>query len=543
MAITRLYPDQYLPETVCILAKTGFIQGDHDYFLADSSTAYLSYINSVKIDQNSDFSYIGSSRLIRYNGNAEDIVASGCDYVAWRNTNFSDKWWFGYVENVIYVNPNMTHIQISVDVIATFIYDIDLGSQFCKRMITPTDGIAEWLDDENLPCPEYVYHNWNHPVITGVAGGRLDDFAVAVAGFGLDIPVASFDGLPYSGNIDIFSNPGDLYTTLMDYNNNEEASVYSVYAIPKFAVGGDGKLFSQSLTWGDVTVSKIVYGGAFPAITPADQSAWTANNYKMYTYPFNCLYVTNNNGNSAYFKYEYFDDQQPKFLCACNHVFPITPRIYPVNYEGSESNRRGINDNYAFDLGDMPQIGYMGNGYDAWISSHGTAMRMEMVGAILQTALSYYAAGQGGEGVAAVTNTVTSTALSQIARHQMAQHTPPRSLSNNVAHNSFMTIGDTGTYGPTFAQATIPQHVAKQYDDYLSIYGYAVNRVMPINLFGDRRPLFNYYETQNAHISANIPMIYARQIEQLFNEGIRFWYNPAKIGDFSDANLKENSLH
>lgn len=67
-----------------------------------------------------------------------DDIAS-CNYIMWQNANYSDKWYYAFILEIKYINPNLSEIIYDLDVIQTYMFDIewkpsqierDMGKQF-----------------------------------------------------------------------------------------------------------------------------------------------------------------------------------------------------------------------------------------------------------------------------------------------------------------------------------------------------------------------------------------------------------------------------
>lgn len=552
MAIGSLYPQSFIPNDKCIVASTGFGAGDQNFYFAASKSAYYSYIQSKAIDSQSNFSYIAQDKAIRYPANAEDLINAGADYIAYTNRNFNGQDWFGFITKIEYINPNLSLIHFKIDVVSTFLYDINVGSQYVRRRTPATDNYGEWMNDESFPVSEYIYSDWQYPTIER-NGGKLNEFAVAICGYAA--PDASFsiiDGVPFSGAIFIRNDPTEMQETLQYFNEDGSRHIYSIYLIPKCASSTGNVLNPDTITRAnafDVPINRLTPGDGWIAYYPQDNNGWIPNNYKMYLYPYTALYVCNNLGKSQLYKYENFRGD-PQGGVLVNHLYPVTPTFYPKNYLNSENNWLGYNTDFGFDLGSMPQLGYASSSYNAWSSSNETAMKMELLASVIGGTVATGAAVAMGNpaGIAkAATGAATGvvgTVVSQQIAQEKALHAAPNIHTAASMGNTALIIGalEKG-YGPRLAKAQIPQYLAKQYDDFFSMFGYKIELTLNVNLFQYRRPLFDYIETVGCHLDAKCPVEYARELEQLFDAGIRLWYDPEQIGNFSEANLKANSLH
>ena len=65
-----------------------------------------------------------------------------CNYIMWQNANYSDKWYYAFILQIKYINPNTCEIIYDLDVIQTYMFDIewkpsqierDMGKQFDRN--------------------------------------------------------------------------------------------------------------------------------------------------------------------------------------------------------------------------------------------------------------------------------------------------------------------------------------------------------------------------------------------------------------------------
>ena len=48
-----------------------------------------------------------------------------CNYIMWQNANYSDKWYYAFILQIKYINPNTCEIIYDLDVIQTYMFDIE----------------------------------------------------------------------------------------------------------------------------------------------------------------------------------------------------------------------------------------------------------------------------------------------------------------------------------------------------------------------------------------------------------------------------------
>lgn len=77
----------------------------------------------------------------------------------------------------------------------------------------------------------------------------------------------------------------------------------------------------------------------------------------------------------------------------------------------------------------------------------------------------------------------------------------------------------------------ITKNYASMIDDYFTMYGYAVRNTLTPNM--NARPNFTYVKTKGCIVHCNCPAEDARAIEEMFDNGIRFWKNHNNIGNYN----------
>ena len=68
-------------------------------------------------------------------------------------------------------------------------------------------------------------------------------------------------------------------------------------------------------------------------------------------------------------------------------------------------------------------------------------------------------------------------------------------------------------------------------DDYFTMFGYAVRQIGVPNM--NARPYFTYVKTVGCTVHGNMPSDHAKQIEQIFDKGVRFWKSVDNIGNYN----------
>lgn len=82
-----------------------------------------------------------------------------CNYIAYKNTSFENKWFYGFITNIEYVSNDVTNIYFSEDVLQTWMFDYTLNPCFVAREHTLDDTIGSNIQPENLELGPYIYEN------------------------------------------------------------------------------------------------------------------------------------------------------------------------------------------------------------------------------------------------------------------------------------------------------------------------------------------------------------------------------------------------
>ena len=79
-------------------------------------------------------------------------------------------------------------------------------------------------------------------------------------------------------------------------------------------------------------------------------------------------------------------------------------------------------------------------------------------------------------------------------------------------------------------RASITAEYAKCIDDYFTLYGYGVKRLMKPVL--NARPHWTYIKTVDATITGSVPCDDMKRIIEIFDSGITVWMNGAEVGHY-----------
>ena len=89
----------------------------------------------------------------------------------------------------------------------------------------------------------------------------------------------------------------------------------------------------------------------------------------------------------------------------------------------------------------------------------------------------------------------------------------------------------SGNKGFRIFEKCITKNYAQMIDDYFTAFGYAVRNVGTPNM--NARPHWTYVKTVDCLVHGNLPSEDGGIIENIFNNGVRFWKNHTEIGNYS----------
>lgn len=447
----------------------------------------------------------------------------GCGYMRYKNTSFENKWIYAFVTNVEYINNEVTEVYFSIDPVMTWIGDYTLGQCFVEREHTLSDNIGEHLIDEGLSVGDYVVNN----VDTITPFSPVLIIGASVKNDGQSTDLVNVDGAVYYGNmvsgLDYQSyslrSTTDVQNALAHIANivdkSKKDAVISMRIVPAFCA----PIPNANPLGSDLTVNN---GGTFAsqyAVTQLD--GYTPANKKMLSYPYIKYEVINGEGSANEYRLELFANAlTPSFMYRGVSFDNCEVMLIPQGYRDA-----GLNLLYdeAMVMRDFPQASFDIDQYKAYLAqltSGGGWLNIagSLIGDLTQAA-------KGDTGGAAMG--LLGQAMDLLRDNIYYESLPPAVKGTSNA-NIMAAMGVKSFIG---YHKSIMSERAQSIDRYFSMYGYRVNMVKTPSC--NNRPQWTYVKTSGCIVHGNIPASAAREIEAAFNRGIRFWANPANIGNYS----------
>lgn len=479
------------------------------------------------------------------------------NYMRYRNDNFENKWFYAFVKQVEYINNNTVDVYYDIDVMQTWALDYNLLQCFVERQHTVTDEIGEHTVPENIE--HGPYYDTPLPVSSGTQIGNVKyeytpavclittfdatgDYADGTMIYGRFAQGNIYSGLFYTIWQLTAGNIAAINQTLATIAGNDITSTTSVgvveigsLKIPRFLADGVVALFM--LPW---EFASGVTAGAVPDHLLGFDirtngsyliGSYRPRNKKLLCYPYNEMYVTNNQGGVAEYHWEDFNNP---ISCQVNIWGNVSPDggliLMPAGYKGYS----GPNPDETLTITGFPMCSWSNDAYRAWVAQNAGTIGAGILGlsARWSNALAPWLMGADGRNTPTLSGfnlgrgVFESTAL---AAGQKFDHErkPPQAHGNG--NTSLMYQAGLLTY--FFYRKHIKEEYAEIIDDYFDMYGYKINAVKVPNRAA--RPCYTYVKTIGCAVDGQLPADDAKKIQSIFDAGIRFWRATAEFGNYN----------
>lgn len=443
---------------------------------------------------------------LRIGRKADDLY--DCNYLMFQNTAYGNKWFYAFVTGVEYVNNETSEVSFEIDVMQTWHFDYDVKMSFVEREMSLTDNIGDNLVPENLEIGDYIYKdlgltslfNLYQIVIAATFDENMDDATGGMYG-------GVFSGLHYN----VFSTWQSAASFIADATEQNKADgIVSIFMLP---IAFTAEYQSSMPEVFNIERDKHL----------TDIDGYIPRNNKLFTYPYNLLYVTNNEGNVANYAFEYFSTDKCNFNASGAMCCTPECMLVPLNYKGVEKNY-----NEKLTIGNFPQCAYTVDTFKAWVAQNQNQLALNAINAIGKTAAGAAAmyASKGMLGAGTTLNGIQQIG-SLVASVSDKSTLPPHARGGG---GSIINMANQ-IKGFQFYYAHIRAEFARIIDDYFNVYGYATHRVKVPNRV--IRPHWNYVKTVNVSLTGSVPADDMAKLRQIYDNGVTFWRNGDEVGDYS----------
>lgn len=481
----------------------GSAQSQHDYF-----------VTKMKYTLNANTYQRVRRDYIRVDIPADDLY--DCNYLMFQNTSFGTKWFYAFIQSVEYVNNTVSEIKYELDVMQTWHFSYQLGWCFVEREHSATDNIGDNIVPENIEIGELIARNkTDFDMSTMYVCAMTSKTSEGAAPTGRTIngvytPLNVIAGIPATDT----STLNELLEEFV--GEGQENAIVSLYQYPAFC--GDASTETPETALASI---------AFPT---ADINGYTPKNKKLFTYPYCCLVVSNNQGQTAEFRWEDFTLSSGNAQFTIVGVFQGTPCVmcYPRNHKGI------INDyDSGLTISSFPMCPFSGDAYQAWIAQNRSSITTSIIGSTITGMQAGALTGGPIGGAAGAVGGLFGSILSTVARKSDLQNTPPQVHGQTSCDSLNVGIGRVGF---TFKALQIKAQFAEIVDGFFDMFGYATNKLKVPGR--TTRQHWNYVKLGTVEFvgSSSVPSEDLDTISKIYKSGVTFWKNPSEIGNYSLLN-------
>ena len=538
------------PNTDLYLLKVPLEIDEVNQLTFASKQAQYNYFYSLPKLTVDEYTYQRKDGTIRFSANFDDIV--NYNYVMYRNTEYSDKWFYAYITDIQYLNDSVSAVSIKTDVWQTWQFDLTFKPVFVEREHVNDDTIGLHTIPENIETGEYVVNGAvvnsdlnpsstenNATWICFQVSDFPDENGALDPGLGSDVLGRLYGGV-YSGLTYLMVLTPTMANRLIKcYDLADKAdAIVSIFQVPYGAINQEHISINNHTnpTAGTITIATITGDTLDPInidnITltkPTSVDGYTPINKKVLTYPYSYFYASNNAGTETDFHWEDFSSD-PSFKIDGVISQGMSIKAYPTNYKRT-TNIGGYN--FGLTGGKLPTCAWNSDFYVNWCTQNAVNIPLSIGSSLISGGLGLAGSLMSGNLLGAFSSGAST--LNQIGglldRTYQAKITPDQAKGN--ANCGDVNIAEK-RFGFTFYPMSIKAEYARCCDNFFSQFGYKVNRVKIPNITGRRN--WNYVKTVGCYIEADIPQADLNEIKALFDKGVTFWHNPATFADYSQNN-------
>lgn len=517
-----------------------------------SRAEQISTIQGLLIHKYEHINIIRRDSDLILKGVNEDLTQ--CNYLMYQNADISNKWYFAFIDNVQYNSLNSVIISHTIDVWQTYQFDITYYKNLILRahVAKSADTVGRWLAPEPISVapeferkhnvfndlswtPQYVLHstsvynpntkkyeykgNGTGATLSAEYGKFVNtdaDVQAVINNYGRKSPDEIIEDagstVDWKNILSAFLSGGSSVNSynailglqgstsiaeLQDHRNE----LIGLYAIPAWVHDGTNRYATNNIKKKDISIT-------LPTATLA--CGYTPRNKKMLSSLCKAYLFYNENGFKLPLKPELFTSDTPTFTVKSTELSTNSFLLQIGSYADYTAKTNKISYNCE------NRIGYDANtGLDKVLN--GLTAIVGVVNSVASVASQGFAGNIGG-------------AFQQSIN--MIDAVGQRGV-NTGASGDILSITEKRAM-PVFADVSPTEAQCRYIDDYLDIYGYAINEIGKISTYMKNRSNWNYIQVANCNIKVSAPNDDVNKLKQMFENGVTIWHK--KFGDYDQNN-------
>lgn len=532
-----------------ILAKGINVDKQYTNVLSYSESDMLNLCRENQVANANNYSFLRPTGTILVDFPYD--VCLQANYIAFQNPDYSNKWFFAWIDDVVYKGDRNCELRFTIDAWSTWWDKWTRKMCYVIREHTNDDTIGNNLVPENIDVGDVI-----EEYETEDSSYSNSKYWVAVAS----------DWKIKNGSSDSDSDKGSQFAGITVYNNtvfgnqlflikvvqytdlanlallilrtNKDAhiaDIKNIFIIPDVAINeslltsNTASVGGQSFTFYTMPNTRTPATFNTTIMKRTSFTGLTVKNNKCFCYPYNYLLVTNNQGSNNIYRYEDFSTAN----CIFENQFAISiggsGRVVPKNYKGMS-----VNDDEALPLGKYPTCGWSSDAYINWLTQNSVNMPMQIVNSVISavTPPTETKSSTVGSMTAEKTVSIANSVAGIIGQFRTASLLP--NISGGQATGDIIWSKDRNCF--TFREMRAKNEFMKIIDDYFTRFGYATKRLKSPNITGRR--YWNYIEISASDEigTGDVPVKYMDIINNACRRGVTIWHDHEHLGDYSLSN-------
>ena len=483
------------------------------------------------------FNYIKKDQAFRIEGNFARFEAF--NYCRYQNRDFvnrqgNKKWYYAFIDRVEYIAQDIAMIYITTDYWQTYQFNITYYKSLIARahVKKSEDTVGRWLQPEPVGAPAdyekqislFDETEWA-PLWTMVSVSKPGNPWI-YGGYG--------DGSLMTGQYSCFIHQADDIQKLINEFAGEvdrRQDILTFKCLPRWVYqtlksGG----WLNSVSAGGVDFEYISTNYLCTQTANAELSGstlacgYTPRNKKMLTSMCRVYVVYNYNGFSQPLRPEFISGNSIKMKI---EMEPIATNVFKLKFTNYAMPAESV---FDVPYGCEMQIGYNENG-----GVQGTLNRFGSVlnaaGAVAGSAVSLGANIATGNVAGVINSGVGAVGSIFNASRDIASAFNSKVATKGSQGDSTSISSDNCVF--RLVDCSPLYNECGPIDDFLDLYGYAINEWGKISSWKDTRSKWNYLQTVDCNIKVNAPAPEAASIRDMFNTGVTIWHSISDFGDYS----------
>lgn len=408
--------------------------------------------NEHLVARDDDYSFIRTTGNIFTNFTYSQAL--NANYIAFQNKDYSNKWFFAFIDEVIYRGEENTEIRYTIDAWSTWFDKWNTKKCFIERQHVLNDTIGSNLVDENLNVGEIIEEeNWEFTGLSSiyyVLMSTWNPYTTGSSTVGAYDPILQYNKNIWGGQLYLFKSPYDIKMFLKKINKQGHIEeVTNFFILPRDIFPTD-----DIITWPDTyesneytfytindknsdykNSSRVIDFDMSNAMNLYSFNDITVKNNKCKVYPYNYLFATNNVGAQNIYKIEDFSNGVV-FNVEMAISIGGSIRLVPKNYKKID-----VNCDESIPLAKFPTCGWSADSFTNWLTDNGVNIATNLISAGVGGAVALATANPIG--IVGSTMSIAGTIANTIGQFRQASLMPQIQGGNNSGDVNFSSNKNT----------------------------------------------------------------------------------------------------